>query len=373
MAKTRFLHWSFIFALVIWACSIDVSQPSMVTPVSGSDAVATSSGAGADTIHIPVTWSSLNLTGKLIYNMGAVENDIYIVRILSLDLVTGEVNTIYKAPPNAWIYYVSVSPDSKQLVMSFSPPPGEDPEIVQALYVMPIDGSKPPQLLFKPPIREAQYTQAEWSPDGKYIYFTHVNYQFPMDPNRIYPLYQTYRMPYPNGQPELIVKEAYWPRLSPDSGSLTYISIDPLSVKQQLMIANPDGSNAQEVALSGAYVPDIKDAPIFSPDGASILFSAAVPAQSRQPNWLERLTGVRMARANGNVPSDWWSVPTHGGSLTRLTQIQATGLYGSLSPDYKHLVSFGGAGIFVMNLDGSELTVLIPNPDLFTGTVHWIP
>ena len=125
--------------------------------------------------------------------------------------------------------------------------------------------------------------------------------------------------------------------------------------------------------MSGSYIPDIKDAPIFSPDGISILFSAAVLAQSREPNWFEKSIGIRLARANGSVPSDWWSVPVNGGELTRLTHIQAPSLYASLSPDDKHIVRFSGAGIFVMNLDGSELTILLPNPDMFIGTVQWIP
>ena len=371
MIEMRFLSWLVIFALVTSGCSIDISQPSVQTP----DSVVTNpvTSANNETTQIPVTWSTLNLTGKLIYSMGANENDIYVIRVLSLDLRTGQVTTIYQAPTGAWVYYASVSPDAKHLVMSFSPPPGADPEVVQALYVMPIDGSQPPQLLFKPQIREDQYTQAEWSPDGKYIYYTHVNYQFPIDPNRVYPLYQIFRMEYPSGQPQLIAEEAYWPRLSSDSTRLTYISIDPLSIKQQLVIADADGRNQQEVSMSGSYIPDIKDAPIFFPDGLSILFSAAVPAQSRQPNWFEKLMGIGLASANGSVPSDWWSVPVNGGHLTRLTHIQAPSLYASLSPDDKHIVSFSGAGVFVMNLDGSELTILLPNPDQFTGTVQWIP
>ena len=321
MIEMRFLRWSVIFALVISGCSIEVAQPPVQTP----DSIMTNPGTSAtnDTTQIPVTWSSLNLTGKLIYSMGAIEKDVYVIRVLSLDLQTGQGTTIYQAPSGAWVYYVSVSPDGEQLVMSFSPPPGTDPEVVQALYVMPIDGSRPPQLLFKPQIREDQYTQAEWPPDGKYIYYTHVNYQFPIDPNRVYPLYQIFRMEYPGGQPQLIAEEAYWPRLSSDSTRLTYISIDPLSIKQQLIIADADGGNAQEVSLSGSYIPDIKDAPIFSLDEVSILFSAAVPTQSRQPTWFENLMGMRLARANGSVPSDWWSVPINGGELTRLTHIQA--------------------------------------------------
>jgi len=284
-----------------------------------------------------------------------------------------KVATLYTAPINAWVYYVSVSPDGKQLIMSYSPPPQEDPDIVQALYIMPLDGSERPQLLFTPPTREDQYTQAEWLPDGKYIYYTHVNYRIPNDPNRIYPLYNIFRMAYPAGQPESIAEGAYWPRLSLDSSRLVYVSIDPLSIQHQLKIADADGGNVQEVVLSGSYIPDIKDAPIFSPDRQTLIFSAPVPPQAYPLNWFEKLMGIHVVKANGSIPSDWWSVPVSGGSLTRLTHIQASSLYASVSPDGRHIVSFSGSGIFVMNPDGSELTILVPNLDGFTGTVSWIP
>jgi len=290
--------------------------------------------------------------------------------------VTGEVTTSYATPINAWIYYISVSPDGKQVVMSFSPPPGEEPAIVQALNIMPLDGSGPPALLFMPRSREDQYLQAEWSPDGKYIYYAHVDYRFPEDPHRRYPLFNIFRMAYPlsgGGQEENVAEAAYWPRLSPDSARLVYISVDPFSITHQLTIADPDGGNAQEVVISGSYVPDIKDAPIFSPDGQSILFSGAVPVQTRQPSWFERFVGIRIARANGGVPSDWWSVPVGGGEITRLTHLQSSGLYASVSPDNRYIASYSAGGIFVMKPDGSELTLLVPNLDAFTGTVSWIP
>ena len=124
--------------------------------------------------------------------MGTVENNNYVIRVQILDLVTGEVSIVYTVPINGWIYYVSVSPDSKQLIMSYSPPPGENPAIVQALYIMPFDGSRPPELLFMPRIKEDQYMQAEWSPDGKYIYYTHVNYQIPNDPIGFIPFLQSF-------------------------------------------------------------------------------------------------------------------------------------------------------------------------------------
>jgi Tol biopolymer transport system component len=130
----------------------------------------------------------LNLSEKLIYSFGSLENDQnYILQIQELDLVTGKNTVVYSAPLDAGIYYVSVSPDSQQILMSYSPPPQSDPNVVQALYAMPLDGSKTPELLFMPSIREDQYIQAEWSPDGKYIYYTFVNY-ISSDPNQPYPI-----------------------------------------------------------------------------------------------------------------------------------------------------------------------------------------
>jgi Tol biopolymer transport system component len=386
MKKTHLLRWSLIFALGISSCSSETGQLPVATSTLQPDPAADPEPdpvpdpqgfhptvVPTNSAKIPVTWANLNLTGKLVYNIGAVdENNNYIVQIQVLDLVTGNLSVLYRALSDAWIYYVSVSPDGKQVVMSYSPPLQTDPNVVQALYIMPLDGPSPPQLLFMPPTGEDQFIQAEWSPDGKYIYYTHVNYRFPNDPNRLYPLYKIFRMEYPAGQPELIAEGAYWPRLSSDSARLVYISIDPISGEHQLKTVDPDGGNVQDVVLSGPYIPHDKDAPFFSMDDQSILFSGEVPGESYRPNWFEKLVGIRAAKANGE-PSDWWSVPVGGGEITRLTHLQTARLYGSFSPDKKHIVSYGGDEIFVMKPDGSELTILFSGLHLFHGTVSWIP
>lgn len=51
-------------------------------------------------------------------------------------------------------------------------------------------------------------------------------------------------------------------------------------VEYRIMVADADGRNAQEVAMSGAYVPENREAAIFSPDGWSIIFSGNVPGES---------------------------------------------------------------------------------------------
>jgi Tol biopolymer transport system component len=299
-------------------------------------------------------------------------NKVLNLQVQSLNLVSGEVNTIFDAPQDSWIYYITVSPDNTQLLMSYSPPQ-VDNKPDQDLYIMPLDGSQPPRLLFTPPTKEDDYTEVEWSPDGKYIYFTHVNSHVPLEPGQVYPLYEIYRMALPEGQPEKIAEKAYWPRLSPDSSSMAYVSVDPFSLQNKLYVADADGGNAHEIILTSPLPPDIKDAPLFSPDGQSILFSAPVPAQSYQPNLIDMLMGVRVAKAHSNVASDWWSVPIGGGAITQLTNIQSSDLFGSFAPDNQHIVSHSSDGIFVMNPDGSEATMLIPNPQAIRGTVRWIP
>ena len=179
-------------------------------------------------------------------------------------------------------------------------------------------------------------------------------------------------MAYPGRDPESVATAAHWPRLSSDSARLAYISLDPLSGEHKLMSADADGGNTQEVVLSGPYIPEDIDAPVFSPDGSTILFSGSVPGESYQPNWFEKLVGIQVARANGEL-SDWWSVPVSGGEITQLTNIRHTGLYASFSPDNRYIASSSRDNIFVMNLDGSELTVLIPELHGFTGTLSWIP
>jgi Tol biopolymer transport system component len=377
--KIHFLVWSLVFTLILSSCSIQVEQPAVVTPASTPESIPPTLSSGENsqqtnivtTTQVPVTWSDLNLSGRLVYINGTVVDNVFSLQIQVLNLVTGELKTIFDAPKYSWIYYITVSPDNTQVLMSYSPPPGDNP-VDQDLYIMPLDGSQAPKLLFTPPTKEDDYVEVEWSPDGKYIYFTHVNFQITPQPDQIYPLYEIYRMKFPDGKPEKVAEKAFWPRLSSDAAQIAYISVDLFLRENKLFIADSNGQNAHEVVLKGQQIPEVKDAPIFTPDGQTLIFSAPVPVQSYQPNWLDKLMGVRVVKAH-TVPSDWFSVPVTGGNITQLTNIQTTNLFASFAPDGKHLASHSTSGIFVMKPDGSELTMLIPNPQALPGTVTWIP
>jgi Tol biopolymer transport system component len=254
--------------------------------------------------------------------------------------------------------------------MSYAPPAPANTPATRILYVLPLDAVTEPQPLFTPPTADDRYTQVEWSPDGMYIYFVHYDNKIRL-PGQLDPVYDLFRMRYPDGQPEKIATNAFWPRISSDSSRLVYITIDPDTGRNDLFLANADGSNPRQVAFAGPWTQEIIDAPIFSPDGQSILVSVPSSAQSYQPNLLERFMGIQVAKAH-DVPSDWWLVPITGGTPTQLTNIQTINLFAGISPDKGHLASLSGEGLFVMDLDGSNLTQLVSDPGVH-GTISWIP
>lgn len=374
--KIKFPFQLFIvLALCISACSVDVSPPAISTPIlSASPTLPVGAGnatASVMTTTVPITWAGLKLEGRLVYTSPPLAGDVsFFISIQSLDLTTGEITPIFTTTGYDWIFYMSVSPDAKQLVMSYMPPTQSGSSSSRALYIMPLDATVPPQPLFLLTTPDDQYIQAEWSPDGKYIYYVHYN-TTEQAPGEIYPTYELLRMAYPDGQAEKVAEKAFWPRLSADSSKLVYVSLDPASGTNELFVANADGSDPQKISLSGPAIPRIIDAPIFSPDGQSILFSAPPPPQAYQPNWLEKLMGIKVARAH-SIPSDWWSVPVTGGEVIRLTQIQTINLFASISLDHSGIASVSGEGLFTMDLDGSDLTQLLFTPGV-SGTVSWIP
>jgi Tol biopolymer transport system component len=377
MRKILPLALTLFMVLGLAGCSIDVSQPAPTSPSpssNGGAAAATPDGAAASAplpsgSSRPVTWASLHLTGRLVYSRLSSDNDVPALSIETLDLATGEIRKVFTASEDARIYYSAVSPDGKEVILSYVPSSVSGAPRSQALYRVPMDGSAPPALVVIPPTEYDQYLQVEWSSDGKYLYFVHNNYHIqPAD--QIYPNYTIFRMAYPDGQPEQIVEHAFWPRVSPDSSKLVYVSLDPASGANQLFLANADGTNAQVIDTGSLQDQGIVDAPFFSPDGQSIFLSAPSPVQSYQPNWVDRLMGVQIAKAH-NLPSDWWVVPITGGEPARLTQIQSINLFGRMSPDGRHMVSFGMESLFVMEPDGSNLTYIIP--DSGGSTVDWLP
>jgi Tol biopolymer transport system component len=347
------------------ACSIQINQAIQPTQ--------TASAPADEAANIPITWGNLNLTGRLVYVATHFQRNNsakggLAIEVKSLDLVTGNVTTIFETPLGGWIDSVAVAPDLKNLIISYAAPSDLPSGGREELYTIPLDGSQTPQRLFSPASETDQYYQPDWSPDGKYIYFTHINY------GSSSVTYEIMRFIYPNGKLEPVADQAYWPRLSGDGSHVAYVSIESVSEPNGLYIANADGTDARAVPLLGSgWIDNFVDAPLFLPDGQTILFSGPIPLQSSAPTWIEKIMGISVAYAHGSIPSDWWSVPLAGGEPQRLTHVYSPGLFASLSPDSKYIASYSASGIFVMDPDGGNLTQIVDYTGGILGTVSWIP
>ena len=362
----------FFLAFALSGCAIQLTQPA----IAPSPTPLPTESAAPQGTQIPVTWSDLKLTGKLLYISQEDTTDQVFMVIQMLNLATGRVSTLFKAPDHAFIYALTLSPDHKQIIMSYALPSDPHSFGVPALYTMPADASQPPTLLFAPPTKDDQYFQPFWASVGgkDYLYFSHARSKGPSKAGTQNLTIDLYRMALPDGPQEEIAGSAFWPTVSPDGSRLVYVAIDATDGTNKLMFASPDGANAQLVAATGTWVPHYIDAPAFLPDGKTVLFSAVSLSQTQAsaPTWLEQLFGVTVASAH-NVPSDWWSVPVDGGDVTQLTHLQTTALFASVLPDQKHIASYSGGGLFVMNLDGTGLRMLDNDIGGIPSSLHWMP
>jgi Tol biopolymer transport system component len=323
--------------------------------------------------------ADLNLSGRLIYlafGRGSQSLD-------ELNLATGTMTTLFDPPDSAWINSTAVSPDSNQLVLAYAPPPPEG-EIAYGytdLYIAPLDQLDRMQPVLERTDPQESYFSPVWSPDGLYIYYVHlVNTASITSTAEQMPFgavsyrYDIERMGYPGGQPERLIENAMWPRLSPDGSKLAYVSFDWNTYVNDLYVADADGANSTLLMPSGTFI--AVDAPLFTADGGMVIFSAvggpATPSPTPAPSlsWLDQLLGVQIASAH-NIPSDWWRVPVTGGQPEQMTQIYDTGMYGALSPDGTRIAFVSAYGISVMNPDGSDLQMV--SQAWVGGSLDWIP
>ncbi len=341
------------------ACS---AWPSATTPISNTTPVPVSSAT-------PVAWSSLGLTGKLIFTRGNTGG------VARLDLASGALTTLFQPPSGSWALNEStVSPDRQQIVISYAPP--FDPTQMQFgytnLYQLPLDGSAPPECLIEVTDPYESYSMPAWSPDGRYLYYVHSQPVYGENGQPMATNYWLERRVYPAGQPERILENALSPRISPDGSKLVYLPAFPLDDPNELYLANADGTEVTPLLADGPFTR--VDMPLFSPDGQTIFFNAAGDnhVTPEALTWLDQLFGVQIAYAHPNA-AEWWQVRVTGGAPKAVTQydFSTVNMPGAFSADGRQLFFTTLQSLYVMDSNG---TSLIPLLDLKTaGTVDWIP
>jgi Tol biopolymer transport system component len=338
------------FLLLLTACAVPLSNPGPAANLQPTDAVS----------QLP--WASLQLSGRLVLISPRSDGS-----SLSLfDLASGDTALIYHAPQNALLGSALVSPDGKQLLLTYAPPPsGPNQATYASLYLLPIDGSGDPRPIFQTPNPNEAFYNPDWSPDGKVIYASHfiqgsgdenASGEFSIDRVTL------------DGHAQTILKNALWPSVSPDGSRISYLTVNPSNSQNELYQADISGEN-QAPLLNPRDYPAVDDH-FYTADGKSIIFSAVNQLPAPTPALFDRLFGIKVVSAH-TVPSDWYSVSLESGKVTRLTQINDVGMYAAPSPDGKHVAFISQTGQYVMNMDGTNLTQL--STMIPPGLVDWIP
>lgn len=290
-------------------------------------------------------------------------------RLLEIDLASGQTRALFEPPTGSWLGSAQVSPDGRQIVMAYSPPP-EDGSIqfgYTSLYLMPSDGSGEPRPFLERQEEGESFFQPAWAPDGNSIYYTHLyptgnggaEASFKNDIERVTL----------EGERLTLLENAIWPAVSPDGSKLAYLTASPGTPDNHLYVAASDGSNPFPVLPLDDRQP--VDDHLFLADGSGLIFSMVNPETvALKPTWWERLLGVGIALAH-NVPSDWYYAPVEGGKPQRLTELNELGLSGALSPDGKHAAFLSGSGLYIMEIEGAEVFQALK--ELTVGTVDWVP
>jgi Tol biopolymer transport system component len=324
-----------ILALVVTGCA-SRTPPSLAAPV----------------------WAGLGLKGGLLLIVPG-QNGTALQR---LDLASGALKPVYQAPDRALISTALVSPDGTQILLAYAPPPTDQNQLVYtSLYLLPADGTGAPKPVFKTLAGDEAFFAPVWAPDRKSIYTSHFHRGTDTTPDRF-----TVDRVSLDGALTPVLADAEWPSISPDGKQIAYVSAAP-NGPNVLYLAGIDGANPHPALPVHDF--QAVDDHFFTPDGKGIVFSAVNPlGPPPTPSLFDRLFGIDVVSAH-NVPSDWYVVNVGSGRIQRLTNLNDTGMYAALSPDRQRVAFIAQSGIYVMNLDGTQLTQL--TDQAATGTVDW--
>jgi Tol biopolymer transport system component len=323
----------------------------------------------------------LRLQGRLVFIVMDEEGS----RLVELDLSSGKVRTLFTGAPRSWLASAEVSPDGKQILLAYAPPPSTDDAQFgfTDLSLLPYGSQSAPNPLLVRFDPNESFFQPTWAPDGQSIYFSHNA------PSSAVPSGVEVRIEraVPGGEPQPLIDNAMWPRLSPDGTKIVYHSLKNEDMDNDLRWANVDGSNPRRVIPTDQ--PVIVDAMLFAPDGQSVYYSMAEPVQSLQgmperssptaplAGWnaftwslgVRLALGVRPVSAH-SLPSDWYRVSLEDGRIQQVSHLQDYGMYAAFSPDGQWLAVVSQRGVIVMKPDGSQSTQIASLPAF--GSVNWI-
>ena len=331
-------HYPLLFVL-LWTLVACTAEPPAETPT-------------VPTLVTAQTEATEPLTGTLYY-IRVNPGQQFLARY---DFANGRSQNIFPIPEGGWVSYAALSPDGTQMALGYAPPPSPTQTLFgySRLYLLPLDDEEP-VLLVEPDDPRELYFNPTWSPDGRSLYYIHI---VPDEAARLgYTLYLS-RFDLETAVTTRLIPDALWARVSDDGQQIAYIPYRGQS--HEMILVDGNGENGRVLIEDGRF--EAMDAPIFSPDGEWIYFSAV---EWPEPlSWWSRWLSVQPASAH-DIPSDWWRIPVAGGEPERLTELNLVGLYGDFVGNGRYLAFASRSGLFLLDTADMSVTQLL---DVMAGT-----
>ena len=197
------------------------------------------------------------------------------------------MRTIFQIPSGAFVYQLDSSPDGEQLIIAYTEPAdGEaNPFDRSGLYLLDLSLTTPmPERLIGAKQANVYFYDPAWSSDGNFIYYVRLER---LEEGGQVDQVWIERFELETGETIRLAENSTWPRTAHHSNQITYVAIDPENGVRSVILADPDGSNAQDLISAGAF--NDLDLPFFAPDDRQIYFSVLDVESSR--NWLDIVMG----------------------------------------------------------------------------------
>jgi Tol biopolymer transport system component len=318
----------------------------------------------------------------------AAEGRIVMVRDDSLIVAeTGQSRTIFKAPAGGQIKDPVFAPDGKSIAYAYAPPrpaPKSGAPIVEQLLssdvmVIDVDGSNPrPAAQHDGPGQILE--TPSWSSDGKAVLYSFYAHTYKGEELVSETLEVRRREIGASAPPATVAPNASNPTMSRDGKWIAFIGEDA-NEGQSLQVLAAGGGQPNTLVKADRFAALL--APRFSPDGQTIAFSAATipggpgspgapgapaPKASGPLDLLRQLVQPSTAYAHG-LPWEIWTVPTSGGTLRQLTQINEDTPYSAWSSDAAHILVYGAGGLYLIDVKAAVTQTI--SSDGSHGGMDW--